>query len=319
MKRLAVIAVGALAAAHLAPSNARAQAADDVPTPHPVPASRTPTVPADTESDIISSDNQNGHWAVGARVRGMFVPAFMISPFVQQMQNPDTSFSVGGEVTRRKGALDIVMSLDWSSYSVPDGNWLQSGKDPILDTHYFQFRGMSLLSADVSFLYAPDLTRRLSLLIGGGIGLGIVFGDAYDINNSKTVCNATNPGDASKCYPVVDPMYYSAYGNPVPTYTNSGGQEVALTGNLKPGDPEFQQKLDGLQRSFAACQATGKGDCRDTAEHPYFHKLKDVPPVLPVINFLIGFRVKLVRHFNVNVTGGFRNGFFIGGGPEYVF
>jgi len=38
-----------------------------------------------------------------------------------------------------------------------------------------------------------------------------------------------------------------------------------------------------------------------------------------VINVQLGFKFKIHRHFNFNLMGGFRDGFVVGGGPEYVF
>ena len=38
-----------------------------------------------------------------------------------------------------------------------------------------------------------------------------------------------------------------------------------------------------------------------------------------VINFQVGFKFKLHRHFDFNVAGGFRTGWVVGGGPEVVF
>jgi hypothetical protein len=60
-------------------------------------------------------------------------------------------------------------------------------------------------------------------------------------------------------------------------------------------------------------------DCKDTAEHPYYHATSDKPPVLIAINVIVGFKIKVHRHASINISGGFRNGFFVGGGPEYVF
>jgi hypothetical protein len=38
-----------------------------------------------------------------------------------------------------------------------------------------------------------------------------------------------------------------------------------------------------------------------------------------VVNFIIGLRFKLHRHFNVDLQGGFRDGWVFGVSPEYVF
>jgi hypothetical protein len=243
------------------------------------------------------------HYAAGLRVRGLFVPGFLLSPFLQQYQALN-SLSVGGEFVRRKGELDIVVSLDLSFYSPPDGNWLGANKDPTVDTHYVHMQNLDFLSVDVAFIWNHDLLPWLGVMVGGGVGLGVVLGDVYLINNASGLCNAANAGDPSQCHPVspeIDPQT----GMPI--------------GEIKPGAPDFQQKLDATARTLAACQMSGGVDCRDTADHPHWHPSSDKPPVMAVVNLVVGFKFKLHRHLNVNLSGGFRNGFFVGVGPEYVF
>ncbi len=280
MLRNAILAL-ALAAA------APASFADEAPTTPATTPAAGETAPAakkeDTTSPIPTSDEQV-LYALGLRARYLSVPGFMLAPFLQQY----TTLSSGGfgaEFIRRKGTLDIVLSLDFSFYSPPDGNYLGANKDPSLDTHYTQFRGLNFLSLDVGFIWVHDLANWLAIMIGGGVGIGVVLGDIFVVNNSQTLCNATNAGDPSKCYPV----------SPV-------------VGPIQPSDPNFQKKLD----------MTNTGE-KDTAQNPHYHSSQDKPPVMVVVNFIVGFKFKLHRHFNINVSGGFRDGFVVGGGPEYVF
>jgi hypothetical protein len=198
-----------------------------------------------------------------------------------------SSGGFGAEFIRRKGTLDIVLSLDFSFYSPPDGNYLGANKQVDLDTHYTQFRGLNFLSLDVGFLWVHDLASWLAIMIGGGVGIGLVLGDIFVINNGNQ-CNASNVGDPKQCYP-----------NGV--------------GPIDPADPMLQAKLNATQ-----CMPGDVG-CKDTASTPHYHASQDKPPVMVVVNFIIGFKIKLHRHFNVNISGGFRDGFVFGGGPEYVF
>jgi hypothetical protein len=46
---------------------------------------------------------------------------------------------------------------------------------------------------------------------------------------------------------------------------------------------------------------------------------KDVPPVVPVVNLLVGTRIKATDNIVINVELGFRNMFFAGLGVEYIF
>jgi hypothetical protein len=45
----------------------------------------------------------------------------------------------------------------------------------------------------------------------------------------------------------------------------------------------------------------------------------DVPPVVPIVNVLLGFRLKLADALSINLEGGFRDVFFRGAGTEYFF
>ena len=249
----------------------------------------------------IPTSDEQVLWGIALSGHGQFVPGFMLSPFLQQFTTL-TSGGFGISGVRRKGTLDIVLTLDFTLFTPPDGNFLGSGKDATVYTHFTQFKGLNVLALDVAFYWTYDLASWIAIQIGGGVGLGIVFGDIFVIN-SKVGCDASTAGDPNKCY---------AHSEDV----DSTGQKI---GDIKPSDPDFQKKLDATTTAQVTCMKTPGNDCRDTAQHPYFHKSGDKPPVVPVVNFILGFKFKLHRHFNFNVSGGFRNGFVVGGGPEYVF
>lgn len=55
-------------------------------------------------------------------------------------------------------------------------------------------------------------------------------------------------------------------------------------------------------------------------EVPSSNQEIDIPPVLPVINLLVGLRFKLVEQLSINIETGFRfPAFFVGGGIGYFF
>ena len=255
---------------------------------------------------VPTSDSNRVLYALGLRGRYLAVPGFMLDPFLLHHTELHSG-GVGLEFTRRKGQLDIVLSLDFSWYNPPNGNFLGKNKDPALDSHYTEFRGLSFLSLDVAFIWVHDLAPWIAIMLGGGVGIGVVFGDIWTINNSSQVCTRDNAGDPSKCYPVSRD-----------SYVNAMGQTVEI-GAIRPSDPDFQRKLDATSQAQVNCMKTPGADCRDTSGHPYYHKSEDKPPVMVVVNFILGFKFKLHRHFNFNVSGGFRDGFIVGGGPEYVF
>jgi hypothetical protein len=46
---------------------------------------------------------------------------------------------------------------------------------------------------------------------------------------------------------------------------------------------------------------------------------EDVPPVVPIINFLLGARFNVSEQISLNVEGGFRDVFYLGVGTNYIF
>jgi hypothetical protein len=43
------------------------------------------------------------------------------------------------------------------------------------------------------------------------------------------------------------------------------------------------------------------------------------PPVVPIVNVLVGSRIKATEEISINVELGFRDVFFVGVGSDYVF
>ena len=277
--------------------------------------------PGDARADgssPISSDDERPLWAVGARADLLLVPGWMMSPFLDHYTTL-TSGALALEVTHRKGSFDVVGSLGLGFYGFPDGNFLGAGKDPSLDSHYVQFQNLDLVSLNVLFVWHKEMASWAEAFVGAGLGLGIVTGDIWVINNSSSVCHgdvpamngmpamASNTADPSKCYPISGDTYVNAQGQTVPIKT------------IQPGDPDFQRKLEGTTAAQAKCMLTATNDCRDTADHPYFHPAQEKPPLVPIIHVVLGVRFKIHRHFNLNVSGGFRDGWVLSLGPEVVF
>lgn len=265
---------------------------------------------------VPTSDPRPLH-ALSLWAHGMFATTDLLSVGLQVAQ-PVTQGGIGISHVHRRGTLDVVTTVDLSYLSPGDGNFLAAGKNGQLDTHFTRFSNLNMVSVDVSLYYVKDLHPRVAFVLGAGIGLGMIFGDVSVVNNQGLGCAAA-PGDVSRCHPVVNPNTYALNGNPAPFWTDAIGNKQPLSGDILPSDPNFQRKLDGLRASQADCLARKGGDCRDTAEHPYYHSAAEKPPVMVVINVQLGLKIKVHRHLNINVMGGFRDGVVVGGGPEYVF
>jgi hypothetical protein len=208
-------------------------------------------------SEDMASPN-TPHWGIGARLRYVFLPTAVINLFVDH-STPLSAMSFALEAVRRKGDLDVVISLDYTQGSPPDGLYLEQGDDPNQPGQapdWTEFDGVGLLSLDVSFIWHANLHRMVQFRYGAGVGIGLVTGTIYQ---TDTVCppgtTASDLDDENHC--------------------------ARVTGTR--------------------------------AEN------ESVPPVLPVVNVLLGFRFLLADQISINVEGGFRDCFFFGAGANYVF
>lgn len=284
MRAMRCLAYSLFAFLALAPVVAHAQS-DEPPPPGGGPMKIDPNAPPDATAVAKSGDTAPadlGKYQLGAHMRGLFVTHLMLQPYLGH--NTGTSMSgygVGGEFIYRHNGYDIVTSFDYSVFNVGSGNWLGAGHDPTLDTHYVQFRGLGLLSADVAFIGYHKFTDWFELRYGGGLGIGWVPGTVSDINDNSAGC-ASHAKDPSQCYPV-------------------------NVGPINKSDPTLQGRLN----------ATRGGD--DTTQTPSFHASGSKPPVMGVVNLLVGFRFYPIAHLAITAEIGFRDAMFAGGAVHYLF
>jgi hypothetical protein len=221
-----------------------------------------------------------GKFQLGARVRTIFVTHLMLQPYLAGNTGTSmTSYSVGLEFIYRRINYDIVTSLDFSALDIPDGNWLGAGHDPTADSHFVEFKNFNFVSVDVSFIGHHKFLPWLELRYGGGLGLGAVLGDVWETNNWSN-CTLQNASDITQCHPV----------------------GVTL------GQPNTQQQLQ---------QTENRGV--DTAGNPVHHITTDKPPVMGVVNLLIGLRFYPVKRMAITAELGFRDAMFAGVGVHYLF
>lgn len=224
--------------------------------------------------------------ALGVRLRGAWITNAMLQS-VMAAATEMNGLSGAVEYIYRQRRYDVVTSLDLTILGMRDGNYLARGRDPSQDVHYVQFGGfgqLNLLSVDVSIIGHNDLTRWLEVRYGGGVGLGLLLGDIRLIANSR-MCTAENAHDPLRCHP------------------------VGPAGPIRPDDPRFEEKL----------AATEDPNKVDVADDPHRHVTQDKPPVLPVLNLVVGLRFKVHRHLAFDVELGFRNAIFFGAGLKVPF
>lgn len=230
--------------------------------------------------------------ALALRARWVTVPGWSLGPYLSDHTQLNAGWSVGLEYLYRRAGFDVVVSLDYSWLNADDGNFRGSQQ-----THYLHFNGLSALSGDVSLIGHWNLTRWLELRVGGGLGIGGVFGDIYQITNNSPGCNdPATRGDPSKCFPQV---------------TGVNAQQ-----GLTPGSAATQAVLEAN-----ACQ--NNDGSLDTNLRPCYRRTDTYPfnvRVVPVINTLIGLRFRAQKHVYVHLDAGWRLvGFYLGGGPEFRF
>ena len=264
-------------------------------TPPPsegAPPGATPVVvPADAVADdgspVRPADLSYG---VAARLRWVSVPQWMLNLFTKE-NVPLSSWGTGVEIFRRKGNFDLIASFSYINLSPPDGNWLGKKNPAETDTDLVQFRNLALYGLDVSFVWRNYFTEWFGMHYGAGVGIGIVGGKVYRTSNAG--CTEDNAGDLSQCHPV----------NPAAT---------------TPGQP-----------GFVRCTSTGCNEqdiaglppAQDSPGSPSRFAEPSVPPVLPIVNVVVGFNFRLpqVRGWEAKLEGGFHDTFFLGGGVGYTF
>ena len=180
------------------PSGAPAATPDTPETP-PAP----PTVAAATAAPAVT-------YAVGTRLRGLFVPAWFLEAFMKHAHSLN-SFMWGVDFTRRKGSLDIVVGVDVGWYgNFKDANWTGNDESGIPgDTYWTEFRKFIFTSIDINWLWHHDFNAWLAFRAGGGVGIGFLGGNYYKSKSGMNCTEATIDSSPLQCGP-----FYNGPNNP---------------------------------------------------------------------------------------------------------
>jgi hypothetical protein len=257
------------------PADAPPAAPNDFNRP-PASATATPAgvVAHQPGDDNMASDHSYGF---GARGRLVSVPAFMLNLFTKK-NVPLTSYATALEVFRRGQNFDVSFALGYQNMSPGDGNWLGRGKDAAVDTDFVQFRGLSFISADASFIWRTMFNEWFGMHYGAGIGIGIVRGKMLRTSNSG--CTEANAGNTAACRPIVCPP--------------AGCSEATLKATEGGGVDEV-----GNPHRFADPDVPGA-----------------IPIVNVVVGAT--FKIPNLRGWEARLEGGFYDAFFLGAGVAYV-
>ncbi|WP_437689897.1 hypothetical protein [Sorangium sp. So ce176] len=149
--------------------------------------------PEPTDANAPLEKDGKAYKFIGVRFRNVIVPKFMINLFADGGASVNV-FTFGPEFTTRKNGLELDLALSYADYSMDP--FLFKGKN---DNQF----AWEMVSSDMKLVYfTSDLLfeipldeekGRFSLLVGGGVGLGVVFGD---LHRAQAYPNgaASNPG-----------------------------------------------------------------------------------------------------------------------------
>jgi hypothetical protein len=165
-------------------------------------AEATPTEAPSEEGSAVVKQTNKRKWGVGARLRYVFVPQAMLNLFLDHSTSMN-SVGIGAEVVGRKGDSDIVFGLEYDGASPENGLYQDKGDDPGLCNSgngdqgkcpdYTRFDGLGMIGLDASFIWHANLSSKVQLRYGGGLGIGIVTGAMY---KTKMKCaTGTTLGD----------------------------------------------------------------------------------------------------------------------------
>jgi hypothetical protein len=139
-------------------------------------------------------------WAVGSRLRGIFVPAWFLGAFMNHAQGL-SSLSWGLDFTRRKGNLDLVFGLDIGWYgAIGNANWTGTGGFAD-DTYWTEFNSFMFTSLDMNLIWHYDFNDWIALRYGGGIGIGFLSGDMYRQLSGPACTSANVDSNLGQCGP----------------------------------------------------------------------------------------------------------------------
>ncbi len=157
----------------------------------------------DPELALIE-DPDESYFLVGVRTHVLFMPDFLIEAFGLEHFDTVYGWALGPEFTYRRNGLDIVTSVWWGSYPVE--SWTREKGDPASETEIWKST-LGLVWFTVEFLSGYEFEPWVSLIYGGGFGIGIRTGDlmrheAYeDASGNWAACDGPGAPDAFYCEP----------------------------------------------------------------------------------------------------------------------
>jgi hypothetical protein len=193
--------------------------------------------PADSGTDDGSpvEDPKKTYYFVGARLRMVVVPAFIIEAFGDGGE-PVIGPSFGPEFAIRKDGFEWIFAASYTAYPMQDVPFKAPADPP---------QAMELVTSELKVLYltadfywSKEFSPQFQFLYGGGGGLGIVWGSlyrsqAYPVGGGWEYCpgppTMAMPGPSPEyCAPDPehDPQHYPPYEEP--NWFDGGSKPVIM-------------------------------------------------------------------------------------------
>ncbi|XXX77751.1 hypothetical protein WMF30_03115 [Sorangium sp. So ce134] len=139
---------------------------------------KLPEAPPEADENSPFEKDGKAHKFIGLRLRNIIVPKFMINLFADGGASVNV-FMIGPEFTSRKNGLEIDLGLSYADYSMDP--FLFKGKNDDQFAWEMVSSSMKLVyfTSDLLFDVPIDDKGRFSFLVGGGVGIGLVFGDLH--------------------------------------------------------------------------------------------------------------------------------------------
>jgi hypothetical protein len=126
------------------------------------------------DAPFVEEKNTN-YKLIGARFRMTLIPQFMFGLFGADGGKTMWSPQVGPELAIRRNGFEYDLWLTYASYSMGNAPF-KASNDP--DTAYeIVSSSIKTISVGSDFLWSAPINPRLQFVYGGGVGIGVVFGD----------------------------------------------------------------------------------------------------------------------------------------------
>ena len=151
-----------------------------------------------TEDVRFENEGEENAYQIVGRIRGVGVPNFLLNVgydrHAANWSEGQTNFAYGLEFLWRKvGAFELSVAAEYAGLGMPGDFWLESGKSPD-NADYVDFE-LGVGSLVFSGYYYWDVGEWFSPYIGGGLGLGAVFGDVTKYNPKQNTSCRNNLGE----------------------------------------------------------------------------------------------------------------------------